>query len=99
MITPFVGAAISRRRFLLSGSAALVLPSLIAGCATARKPPSQQIVLGVIGCGGQGTNNTNDFLKQADCRVVAACDVDKNHLNEVVGVVNKHYKNQDCKGY
>jgi predicted dehydrogenase len=99
MTTSKVNAAISRRRFLVSGSAALVLPNIIAGCATSRKPPSEQIVVGIIGCGGQGTNNTNDFLGHADCRVVAACDVDKNHLSDLVGVVNKHYKNQDCKGY
>jgi predicted dehydrogenase len=55
--------------------------------------------VGVVGCGGQGTNNTNDFLGHADCQIVAACDVDKNHLNKVVGVVNNHYKNKDCKGY
>src|ERR1700691_3122764 len=98
MTTPKVGAALSRRRFLVSGGAALVLPHLIAGCATARKPPSQQIVVGIIGCGGQGNNNTNDFLGHQDCHVVAACDVDKNHLSELIGKVNDHYKNQDCKG-
>jgi predicted dehydrogenase len=99
MTTPKVGAAVSRRRFLVSGGAALVLPHLMSGCATVRNSPSQQIVVGVIGCGGQGTNNTKDFLEHKDCRVVAACDVDKNHLNEVVGVVNKKYENKDCKGY
>ncbi len=99
MTTPAVGAAVSRRRFLLSGGAALALPHLITGCATARKPPSQQILLGVVGCGNQGTNNTNSFLGHSDCRVVAACDVDKNHLHDLVQAVNKHYDNKDCRGY
>ena len=75
------------------------MPYLITGCATARKPPSQQVTLGVIGCGGQGNGNTNAFLSHADCRVVAACDVDKNHLNDMVGTVNKHYNNKDCRPY
>jgi predicted dehydrogenase len=75
------------------------MPHLITGCATARKPPSQQIALGVVGCGGQGTGNTNSFLGHADCRVVAACDVDKNHLHNLVAEVNKHYDNKDCKAY
>jgi predicted dehydrogenase len=99
MTTPTVGAAVSRRRFLLSGGAALALPHLITGCATARKAPSQQILLGIVGCGNQGANNTNSFLGHSDCRVVAACDVDKNHLHEVVQAVNKHYDNKDCKAY
>src|SRR5580658_302882 len=99
MTNPKVGAAVSRRRFLSSGGAALALPHLITGCATARKPPSQQITVGIVGCGGQGNNNTNSFLDQPDCHVVAACDVDKNHLTELVGKVNDRYKNKDCRSY
>jgi predicted dehydrogenase len=99
MTTPKVGAAVSRRRFLLSSGAALALPHLITGCAMTRKLPSQQITLGVVGCGGQGNNDAKSFLDQPDCRVVAACDVDKNHLNDLVGTVNDRYKNKDCKAY
>jgi predicted dehydrogenase len=99
MTNPKVGAALSRRRFLISGGAALALPHLITGCATARKSPSQQITVGIVGCGGQGNNDTNSFLDQPDCRVVAACDVDKNHLTELVGKVNDRYKNKDCRSY
>ncbi len=99
MITRKVGTAVSRRRFLLTGGAALVMPHLITGCATTRKSPSQQITLGIIGCGGQGNSNTNSFLDHSDCRIVAACDLDKNHLRDLVGVVNKRYNNTDCKGY
>jgi predicted dehydrogenase len=92
-------ATISRRRFILAGGAALMMPHLVTGCATARKPPSQQIVLGVVGCGTQGTSDARELMKEADCRVVAACDVDKNHLRAMVNVVNKHYQNKDCKAY
>jgi predicted dehydrogenase len=99
MTIPKAGAAISRRRFIVSGAATVVSSHLITGCATARRGPSNQIAVGIIGCGGQGNNNTNDFLGHGDCRVVAACDVDKNHLEELVGKVNDHYKNKDCKGY
>jgi predicted dehydrogenase len=100
MTTSKVGAAVNRRRFLISGgAAAIVLPHLITGCATGRKSPSQQITLGVVGCGGQGNGNTDSFLGHADCRVVAACDVDRNHLRDLVGKVNKHYKSNDCRSY
>ncbi|HUD46335.1 MAG TPA: Gfo/Idh/MocA family oxidoreductase [Candidatus Baltobacteraceae bacterium] len=99
MITSVIGHAVSRRRFLITGGAALVVPHLITGCATTRKPPSEQIAVGIIGSGGQGTNNTNSFLAHSDCRVVAACDVDQKHLSDLVGVVNKYYNNNDCKAY
>jgi len=99
MTTPKVGAAVSRRRFLLSSAAALTLPHLITGCASTRKSPSQQITLGVVGCGGQGNNDTDSFLGQADCRVLAVCDVDQNHLRDMVGKVNARYKNKDCRAH
>ena len=98
MITPF-NKLTSRRRFLVSSGAALALPYLLTGCATARKRPSQQIVMGIIGSGGQGTGNTRAFLKEPDCRVVAVCDVDKLHRQSLAGIVNKQYNNKDCKTY
>jgi predicted dehydrogenase len=61
--------------------------------------PSRRITLGVVGCGGMGTGNTESFLREKDCQVVAACDVDKQHLANLVGHVNKHYQNEDCKSY
>jgi predicted dehydrogenase len=99
MITPKLNTAVSRRRFILSSSAALVLPNIITGCATARKAPSELITVGVIGCGGQGHSDTGWFLEHPECRVIAACDVDQNHLSDLVGAVNKHYNNNDCKSY
>jgi predicted dehydrogenase len=99
MTAPKNGAVVSRRRFLRSGGAALFLPYLITGCVTARKRPSQQITLGIVGCGGQGHSNTKAFLGHSDCRVVAACDVDHHHLRDLVNMVNKHYNNQDCQAY
>jgi predicted dehydrogenase len=99
MTTSLIGAALSRRRFLLSGGAALVMPHLITGRAAAQEPPSKQIVLGVIGCGTQGVSDAKDFMRQKDCRIVAACDVDKNHLKNMMDAVNKQYNNKDCKAY
>jgi predicted dehydrogenase len=46
-----------------------------------------------------GTSNTQSFLKNKDCQVVAACDVDTDHLAQLVGTINKHYQNKDCKSY
>ena len=55
--------------------------------------------MGVIGWGMMGPANTNVFLKQPDCQVVAACDLDKIALQTAVDTVNTHYGNQDCRAY
>jgi predicted dehydrogenase len=94
----------SRRRFLaLTGMSAAVAPTIITGYATAagarRPPPSGRITMGVVGWGMQGPGNTNSFLAEADCQVVAACDLDKDHLQSAVNTINNHYKNDDCKSY
>jgi len=78
-----------------STAAPLILPSRLFGA----NAPSNKITLGCIGVGWQGGDNLSSFLSQDDCRVVAICDVNENHLKEAVNKVNEHYKNQDCKGY
>jgi len=40
--------------------------------------------MGMVGCGGMGNGNADSFLRQANCQVVAACDVDQNHLDAMV---------------
>lgn len=95
-------AGMSRRRFLATTAAAVTLPLILPGCATAvaRRPrPSNRINLGVIGWGMQGPANAQAFLAEADCQVVAACDLDKNHLDNAVQTVNEHYENKDCAGH
>ena len=93
---------ISRRRFLVSTGAAAALPFLLPKSvmgAGKRTHPSNRVVMGVIGWGMQGPSNTMNFLGNDDCQVVAACDLDKHHLQEAVDTVNKHYQNNDCKAY
>jgi Predicted dehydrogenases and related proteins len=55
--------------------------------------------MGVIGWGAQGPSNAGSFLGNEDCKIVAICDVDKNHLRNGVEAVNKRYENTDCAGY
>ena len=93
---------VSRRQFLSLTGAALAFPTLIPVSALGRadRPaPSERITLGSVGCGGMGSGNTESFLKLKDCQVVAACDVDQQHLQTLVGKVNLHYKDTGCKGY
>src|SRR6516162_1747943 len=89
----------SRRQFLKASAAAIVMPALVPSGVLGVEAPSQRINLGAIGCGNMGTSNLRSFLAQKDCRVVAACDVDNNHLTHAVGIVNRQYQNKDCKAY
>src|SRR5262245_6184224 len=95
-------SGITRRHFLAATGAALAAPAIIPASALGRggKPaPSNRITIGVVGWGMMGPGNTNAFLGFSDCQVVAACDLDKNHLQAALDTVNKHYGNQDCKPY
>ena len=74
----------TRRSFL--GSAA-------ASVALAQKGPSDQLVIGMIGTGNQGTGRLREFLSHSDVRIGAICDVDRDHLNRAIAVV------ETAKGY
>ena len=92
----------NRRQFLAAagaaGAAAAVSPR--ATWAWGGRPPaSERITIGVIGWGMMGPANTKAFLEQPDCQVVAACDLDKRHLQAACDTINGKYGNTDCKGY
>jgi len=80
-----------------AGAAAVLSRSAFA--RSGRAPASDRITMGVIGWGMMGPANTDVFLKQPDCQIVAACDLDKNALQAAVGTINTHYGNQDCRAY
>lgn len=98
----FAPKKVGRRQFLKTAGAAIVLPAILPGSVLGRDgkaPPSGKITMGVIGWGMQGPSDTKNFLYQDDCRVVAACDLDKNHLQDAVNTINDHYQNNDCQAY
>jgi len=95
-------SGISRRRFIAATGFAVAAPTIIPASALGRgaqAAPSERVTLGVVGWGMQGPGNTDAFLALKDCQVVAACDIDKNHLQAAVGKINGHYGNTDCKAY
>ena len=94
---------ISRRRFLVASAltvaSPLVLPSNILGREGAI-PPSERIILGLIGYGNRGSEISGDFIgDRNNYRLVALCDCFKTHLDRGVARVNRDYGNSDCKGY
>jgi predicted dehydrogenase len=93
--TPLTSRRNTLKLLAASAAAPLILPRRLFG----QDAPSKKITVGCIGVGWQGEGNLNAFLGLDDCRVVAICDVDENHLNKAVATVNQRYGNTDCKAY
>lgn len=91
----------TRRHFLATATTALAAPMIVPGSVLGqgRPAPSNRITMAVFGWGMQGPGNTGAFMNLPECQVVAACDVDRNHLQSAVNAINGKYGNQDCKAY
>src|SRR5271169_1223824 len=81
---------LNRRNFLKAAGSAAILPAVLPGYAAQSSGASanNRINLGVIGMGWQGTGNTQSFLASDECQVVAACDIDANHLQAAIKMIN-----------
>jgi predicted dehydrogenase len=96
----------NRRRFLAATGMAISAPMILTASASEkpaskkkRVAPSERITMGIVGWGMMGPGNTAAFLGNKDCQVVAACDLDKNHLQQALDKINGTYGNKDCKAY
>ncbi len=75
----------TRRQFIRATAAAttaLAAPVIVPSSALGKDgavAPSNRIVFGCIGLGGQGRHNMGAFANHKDCQVVALCDVDTNN--------------------
>lgn len=74
----------TRREFLKGAAAASVgtiaFPYIVPSSALGKAgtvAPSNRIVMGCIGVGGQGTHNMNVFMHMPDVQVVGVCDVER----------------------
>lgn len=88
----------SRRTFLKSlGAIGLftIVPRKVLGNGFIA--PSDQLTKGIIGVGGIGRSDLH-FTSSDACRLVALCDVDRNHLNSAVKAA-KEQLHADVKAY
>ena len=97
---------VSRRQFLKTAAGiaagAAVFPYIVSSSvfgAEGKVAPSNRIVMGCIGLGGQGTGNMQGFLGKNEVQVVAVCDVDRGQRNQAKKKVDGRYGNSDCKEY
>ncbi|MHC4628165.1 MAG: Gfo/Idh/MocA family protein [Planctomycetota bacterium] len=97
---------VSRRHFLKTatgvGAGAIAFPYYVSPSALGNDgavAASNRIVMGCIGVGSQGTGNMRGFLGKKQAQVVAVCDVDRRNRDRAKGLVDKRYRNSDCKTY
>jgi predicted dehydrogenase len=89
---------LTRRHFLASAGASVALASN-ARLRAAPVSANDRINIGIMGWGMIGPTNTKAFLGYDDCKIVAACDIDKNRLQMALDTVNDKYGNKDCASY
>jgi len=107
-------AFLTRRAFVSKAARAATafvgFPAVVPASALGRggrTAPSNRIVMGCIGVGGQGTQHViggiwtpaGGLTGRDDVRVVAVCDVNAQRLDNVRGLVNQRYGNNDCAAY
>ncbi|MEM7454510.1 MAG: Gfo/Idh/MocA family oxidoreductase [Planctomycetota bacterium] len=91
----------TRRSFhkaAIAATAPLFVPPTSLGLG-GKVAPSDRVVMGAIGCGGKGRDNTRRLMQDDRVQFVAACDVDANHLEDAVNEINSNYDNTDCSSY
>jgi len=86
---------VSRRKFLRgAGTAAagfMIVPRHVLGGPN-QSPPSETLAAALIGCGGQGGEDLNTYIKKAggDFKLLAACDVNKKILENAKKKFGEH---------
>ena len=87
---------LSRRRFLKRTAA------VAAGCLAASSRvlgANERITMAGIGMGGRGRDDLGGFLGSPGVQVVASCDVVAAHADLAKGMIDRRYKNTDCRTY
>ena len=103
-------ASMTRRTFLRGTASAAAIPYVITSSSLGAKdklPASERLVMGAIGCGGQGMRHVGGgiwvqgggFLSKPGVQVVAVSDVNRNNLNDAKKTVDQYYGNGDCTAY
>ena len=104
---------LSRRGFLQRSSAAMMAMGVPAWFANEvvgaellaeeknvkKESPNSRIVMGAIGTGGRGRGIMNNAMGQKGVEMIAACDVDKRHLNQGANQIKNRRKGADVKKY
>ena len=88
---------LSRRSFLTKVTTATAIAPLVLH--TRAFGANDRIVMAGIGMGGQGRGDLGAFLGFKEVQVVAVCDVVAEHRAMAKELVDRTYKNTDCRAY
>jgi myo-inositol 2-dehydrogenase/D-chiro-inositol 1-dehydrogenase len=91
----------TRRSFLKAAGVSLMAPVILPSGVIARTPPSDTLLMGVIGTGRQGQGDMRELIYrglEAGARVVAVCDVDRHRREDAQWLAEKIYAVELGKG-
>lgn len=85
---------------LAAGAGAGFIPArTFAATGWRSTPPSERVVMGIIGLGGMGNAHLNWFSGFEDVEVVALCDTDRNRLGKAHEALKKKQPGKEVKAY
>ncbi len=91
----------TRRSFLKLSATVAAAPCIIPASALGadgRPAPSDRIVMGFVGVGGQGAGDMGGFMGFPEVQVVAVCDVDSRHRARAKQAVEQRYAQEKASG-
>jgi predicted dehydrogenase len=97
MKKPHVGRRSFLKGIIAAGVAPYFIPASARG-ADGRPSPSNRIVMGFVGVGGQGSGDMGGFMGFPEVQVIAVCDVDSRHRQSAKQRVNQRYAQQAASG-
>ena len=97
----------SRREFLkwtatslgAAAAAPYVVPSSVLGAQAGAVSPSERVTMGIIGCGGRGSDVMGHFLRQKDVQWLAVCDARRERQRAGKQMADGRNGNADCATY
>ena len=100
-------SSLNRRDFIkglsMSAAAAVAAPMTVPGTALGLDggvSANERVAMGVVGCGSHSRSwNCPLMLQNKEQQIVAICDPDENHLNNVKNYVNGEYTKQTGTSY
>jgi predicted dehydrogenase len=81
--------SVNRREFLSASAAAALAGPLARADDEKKVSANEKITVALVGCGGMGRANMNDFVRLPEFEIAAVCDVDPKHTNDAMEDLKK----------
>jgi predicted dehydrogenase len=82
----------SRREFLAVSAAVGLAGTWLRADQVKKVSANEKIVVALIGCGGMGRYDLQDFARIPDFEIAAVCDVDEHRMKEAINDLKKHQR-------